>query len=106
MTEGDHAYNLNVTEPLTRDRIIELLRELPADATVDDAIEKLVLVARIERGLAALDASQGVDDSVEALLRRSMSGDVHFERGVPVFPRRPGAPTLTVEEVDRLANGE
>jgi hypothetical protein len=30
---------------------------------------------------------------------------VHFERGVPVFPRRPGAPTLSVEDVDRLADG-
>jgi hypothetical protein len=24
---------------------------------------------------------------------------------VPVFPRRPGAPTLSVEDVDRLADG-
>jgi predicted transcriptional regulator len=49
-----------VTEYFTRDRIIELLRELPADATIDDAIEKLLFVARIERGIAELDAGQGV----------------------------------------------
>jgi hypothetical protein len=27
---------------------------------------------------------------------------VRFERGVPVLPRRPGAPVLKVEDVDRL----
>lgn len=49
-----------MTEPLTRDRIIELLRELPADAMIDEAIEKLVCIARIDRGIAELDAGQGV----------------------------------------------
>jgi len=45
-----------VTKRFTRDRIIELIRELPADATIDDAIETLVFVAKIERGVAELDA--------------------------------------------------
>ena len=49
-----------MTERFTRDRIIELLRELPADATIDDAIEKLVFVAQLERGIAELDAGLGV----------------------------------------------
>ena len=49
-----------MTERFTRDRIIELLRELPADATIEDAIEKLVFVAQIERGIAELDAGLGV----------------------------------------------
>jgi hypothetical protein len=48
---------------------------------------------------------QRVDEFVAALLRRIAEADVRFERGVPVFPRRPGAPTLTVEDVDRLADG-
>jgi predicted transcriptional regulator len=47
-------------EPLTRDRIIEVLREMPPDATVDDAIERLVFVAKIEAGLSELDSGQGV----------------------------------------------
>lgn len=46
-----------------------------------------------------------VDEFVEALLRRLAAADVKFERGVPAFPRRPGAPTLTVEDVDRLLDG-
>jgi predicted transcriptional regulator len=44
----------------SRDRIIEALRELPADATVDDAIERLVFLAKIEAGLAELDRGEGV----------------------------------------------
>ena len=43
-----------------RDRIIEALRELPPDATVDDAIERLVFLAKIEAGLAELDRGEGI----------------------------------------------
>ena len=43
-----------------RDRIIEALENLPPDATFDDAIERLVFLAKIESGLAELDAGQGV----------------------------------------------
>jgi hypothetical protein len=47
---------------------------------------------------------QNVDEFVEALLRRIADADIHFDRGVPVFPPQPGAPVLTVEDVDRIAN--
>jgi hypothetical protein len=53
----------------------------------------------------AAQTGQGVDEFVEAPLRRFAESDVRFERGVPVFPPRPGAPTLSIEEVDRLAYG-
>jgi len=36
-------------------------REATADATLEDAQERLVLLAKIERGLAELDAGQGSD---------------------------------------------
>ena len=45
---------------MTRDRIIEALREMPPDATVDDAIERLVFLAKIEAGLNELDAGKGI----------------------------------------------
>ena len=44
----------------SRDRIIEALRELPPDATVDDAIERLVFLAKIEAGLTELDRGKGI----------------------------------------------
>ena len=50
----------------------------------------------------ARQAGQDVDHFAEALLRRVADADVRFERGLPVFPRRPGAPVLKVEDVDRL----
>ena len=40
--------------------MVEAIRELPADATVDDAIERLVFLARIDEGLAQLDRGEGV----------------------------------------------
>jgi predicted transcriptional regulator len=49
-----------VPTQLTRDRIIEALRELPADANVEDAIERLVFLAKIEAGLAQLDRGEGI----------------------------------------------
>jgi len=54
----------------------------------------------------AHQTGQDVDTFVEALLRRMADADIRFEHGVPVFPPRPGAPVLTVEDVDRLANGD
>ncbi len=48
------------TAATTKERIIEALRALPSDATVDDAIERLVFMARVEEGLAQLDAGQGI----------------------------------------------
>ena len=47
-------------EQLTRDGIIVALREMPSDATLDDAIERLVFLAKIEAGLSELDAGKGI----------------------------------------------
>lgn len=70
-----------------------------ATITVDSALkERLADLAK--------QMGQPVDAFVESLLRRFAETDVRFERGVPVFPRRPGAPTLTVEDVNRLADGQ
>jgi predicted transcriptional regulator len=46
--------------PFTRDRIIEALATMPPDATLDDAIERLLFLAKIESGLAELDRSEAV----------------------------------------------
>ena len=44
----------------TRERMLEVIRELPEDASVDEAIEKLVFLAKIEEGLAQLDRGEGI----------------------------------------------
>ncbi len=47
-------------QPFTRDRIIEVLKAMPAEATVNDAFERLVFLGKIESGLAELDRSEGL----------------------------------------------
>ena len=44
----------------TRERILEALQSLLPDATFDDAIERLVFLAKIEAGLAGLDAGESI----------------------------------------------
>ena len=43
-----------------KDRILEALRDLPADASYEDAIERIVFLAEVGEGLAQLDAGKGV----------------------------------------------
>ena len=46
-----------------KQRVLEAIEKLPADATVEDAIERLVFLAKIERGIAQLDAGKGLPHS-------------------------------------------
>ena len=64
--------------------------------------------AALKARLADLAGQTGqqVDQFVEALLRRMAQADIRFDRGVPVFRPRPGAPRLTVEDVNRLNHGD
>jgi len=49
-----------MTTESTKDRIIEALRNLPADASFEDAIERIIFLSKVEEGLAQLDAGQGI----------------------------------------------
>ena len=44
-----------------KQKVLEVIEKLPPDATLEDAIKRLVLLAKTERGLAELDAGRGVD---------------------------------------------
>ena len=57
---GTQYCNRAMQEPFTRDRIIEALQAMPPNATIDDAIERLLFLAKIGTGLAELDRSEGV----------------------------------------------
>ena len=39
---------------------MEAMQDLPPDATFDDAIERLVFLAKIDAGLAELDNGKGI----------------------------------------------
>ena len=60
-----------MSESTAKQRVLEAIEKLPADATLEDAIERLILLAKIERGVAELDAGRGVDhaDAKRRLLR-------------------------------------
>jgi predicted transcriptional regulator len=49
-----------MAESTVRDQIIQALEDLPPDVTFDEAIERLVFLAKIDAGLAELDAGKGV----------------------------------------------
>ena len=44
----------------TKQRVLEAVQKLPADATVEDAMERLLFLAKIERGLAEADAGKTI----------------------------------------------
>lgn len=46
-----------------KDRILETLEQLPASATVEDAMERLYFLAKIERGVQDLEAGRAVSHS-------------------------------------------
>jgi len=46
--------------PTAREKILEALQDLPDDATIDDAIERLIFLAKVDAGLAELDAGKGI----------------------------------------------
>lgn len=49
---------------MRRDQIIEALRQMPPDTTLEDAIEHLVFLAKIEAGLSELDAGEAIAHDV------------------------------------------
>jgi len=44
----------------TKEQMLQAIRELPNDATVEDAMERLYVLYKVERGIAQADAGQKV----------------------------------------------
>jgi len=60
-----------MVERALKQRILDAVEQLPADATIEDVIERLCFLAKIERGLAQADACQLIPhDQVAALFKR------------------------------------
>jgi hypothetical protein len=71
----------------------------PITVTLDEALAAGVAVL-------AAEAGQTLQEFVDRLLRGLVDGEVHIDDGLPVFRMPPGAPPLTVEDVNRLMHGE
>jgi predicted transcriptional regulator len=54
-----------------KQKMVETVEHLPDDATVEDAMERLYFLAKIERGLEQADAGQGLphDDVKKRFVR-------------------------------------
>jgi predicted transcriptional regulator len=48
-------------ETKVKERVIEAVRGLPDDATVEDAMERLYFLAKVEEGLRQAETGQTVD---------------------------------------------
>jgi len=47
-------------EPRVKERVMEAVRGLPDDATVEDAMESLYFLAKVEEGLRQAEAGQTI----------------------------------------------
>lgn len=56
-----------MSSPSVKERLLEVARQLPADATIEDAMERLYFLAKIDRGLEEADAGKTIShDDVKA----------------------------------------
>ena len=52
----------------TKEQMLQTIRALPDDATIEDAMERLYLLYKVERGIAQADTGQKVSQE-EARIR-------------------------------------
>jgi predicted transcriptional regulator len=48
----------NLGATTTKEKVIEVMRDLPANASIEDAMERLLLMAKVEKGLEQADSGQ------------------------------------------------
>ena len=59
---------------LTKDKVIELIKTLPDDITVDDIMGELYFKSQVDEGLAQLDRGEGIPhEDVEKRMSRWLS---------------------------------
>lgn len=49
-----------MTETTVKDKVLRAVRDLPADATYEDAMERLYVLYKVEQGLRQLEEGQGI----------------------------------------------
>jgi predicted transcriptional regulator len=54
-----------------KQKVIQAVRELPAEASYEDVMERVLLLSKIESGIAQLDAGEGIPhEKVKQRLKR------------------------------------
>lgn len=65
-----------MTQPITKSDIVRAVSELPEDATLDDAFERLFVLHKIERGLREGEAGETMTQAeVEAHFRQRRNSE-------------------------------
>lgn len=49
-----------MSQQSAKNRVLEAIKNLPEDATIEDAIDRLVFLSKVQHGLKQLDAGQVV----------------------------------------------
>jgi predicted transcriptional regulator len=62
------APHVTTQERISKTQIVEAMQSLPDDAGIEQAVERLYVLYKIQRGLDQLDAGQGI--SHEEAMRR------------------------------------
>ncbi|MBC8045035.1 MAG: hypothetical protein IAF08_16470 [Rhizobacter sp.] len=61
---------MQVTEQGIKEKILKAVSELPEGITYEDAIEQIILLQKVERGLRAMRAGESISqDEAEVRLR-------------------------------------
>ena len=47
----------------TKEKVIDIVEDLPDDASIEDAMERLLFLAKVERGIRQADAGQTIPHS-------------------------------------------
>ena len=47
----------------TKEKVVRAVQDLPEDASVEDAMERLLFLAKIEKGLQQADSGQAISHS-------------------------------------------
>ena len=55
-----HRTEVLVAHQSAKQRVLEAVEALPADATIEDAMERLYFLAKLQRGLEQADAGETI----------------------------------------------
>lgn len=49
-----------MTETTVKEKVLRAVEQLPGDATIEDAMERLYILYKVEQGLRQVEAGQGI----------------------------------------------
>ena len=67
----------------TKQKILDVVRSLPVDATIEDAMERILFLAKMERGIGQADAGKTLPhDKVRKRMAKGLKGGCRVVREI------------------------